>query len=268
MDKDTVVIFNGEVLTIEKIAKLYCNEDNGRGIALTELLITKGKITVPELNNDSRLKIIEQAKTEQNIEALATYIEIEENLAKKNKAIRKRENKLLYPEIELDYNNFSEAVAAENIFLEKLQLQETEISRKDGVVTLIIRNITDKELNYIKRTYKADNAINVSVQALDRGVSSILGGVDYTSKKILTPATKIVTKGFGSLFKSVVSTSVRTGASLVSNTGKAIRDTKEEIVNDTDVIKASRDLIRTKDSLSRGIKSKTGGNSNGLRIKM
>jgi len=268
MNKDTVVIFNGEVLTIGKIAELYCNNDYNKGIALTELLITKGQITIPELNNDNRLKIINKAKKEQNIEALATYIEIEEDLAKQNKAIRKRENKLLYPEIELDYNNFSEAVAAETLFIDKLKLQETEISRKNGIVTLIIRNITDKELNYIKRTYKADNAINSSVQALDKGVSSILEGVDYTSKKILTPATKIITKGFGSLFKSVVSTSVRTGASFVSNTGKAIRDTKEEIVNDTDVIKASRDLIKTKDSLSRSIKSKTSKNNNGLRIKI
>ena len=263
LSAESVVQVKGNAYTVQQFANKYSDGNLEQAISLIEVLIKKGSAKTVEPGVAKENKAINNALTEETISALAVFIEQEEENAKDSKAEKKREGRLTYPEVEIEYPSHMEAIQAEERYIAELRLKNTEVKSKNGRHLLVVYDITDAEMNYINRTYTVDKVVQSSIGVVNTGVEKLTGAVDYTAKNVLTPITKVGAKGVGALFKTVTSTVARTGATVITATKEGVTKTAKELREDTEVIKASRDLIDTKDAIKRKVSNIGGSGVNG-----
>lgn len=258
--------FKGSILTFEQFTEKYANGNQNEATAIVETLIRKGNIKLVDKASSKQDLAIKQADKEEIIRLMADEIDAQEEQRKDFKADIKRQDRLTYQEAEIQYPNQFKAAEAELYFKEKLRLKETEIRVRNGICYLVVKNVTDAELNYINRVYTADNVIKAGVDLANKGAESMVGAVDYTAKKIVTPVVEIGAKTSMGLLRALTGTLVKTGATIVNAGSQSIKQTARDIQLDPDIIRARRELTNTKDDLKRTIVNKSSGRSSGIRV--
>jgi hypothetical protein len=269
LNEDSVLKIWGNIETVSQFASKHSDGNIDRAIGVLEVLIRKGDAKIIDTVGKTReQKKLNKAFVQESITTMADMVDQREEDIKDYNANKKREGRLAYEEIQIEYPNFHLASQAEEYYTRELRLTDTEVKKIGMQCFLVVRNITDKELNFINITYKRDKVMHGTMNVANKGVTSVTGVVDYTAKNVLTPAIKIGAIGAVSLIKSLSSTIARTGATVITSTTKGVKDTTREIVSDEEVLRATRDLINTKDAVKRQmVKIGNGGSSsNGINI--
>jgi hypothetical protein len=266
INSEDQINFKGNVMTLQKFADTYIEGDLEGAADVLEVLLRKGSAKLVNNQPTKQEKAIETATREEVVRQLAEQIDAQEEMAKDNKAQVKREGRLTYDEVEIQYPNLFRAQEAELNYKEKLRISNTEIRLRDNVAYLVVRDITDAELNYINRTYTADNVIKAGMGYVGRGADTMVDTIDYTAKKVVTPVLEIGARASMGLLKALASTAVKTGATVINAGTKGARQTAYEIKHDPDIIRAHRELIETKDDVVRSLANKTGNTASGIKV--
>lgn len=258
--------FCGKMYTFEDFTATYCNGDSKQAQSIVEVLIKQGKANWVEPDPLAKEnKKLMQALVQQAIENQAETFDQYDELQKEYDQGKKREGRLTYPKIELDFPHLGKAQEFQLYVAEELRL-ETEIVLRNNLCVLVVLNPTDKEYNAIIRRYKTENAINTAVDSVDKVATGATKAVDYTATKIVAPTVQVGAKASVSILKTLAVTGAKATGTIVSALASGTKQCVKEIQTDPDVLRASRDLLHTKDSIARGIRSHSTATGNGIRI--
>lgn len=269
MDKSKKYHLFGRIVTVQQFinenADALANADDQKIQATIDVLVRKGHMKEVDTRTKDEKKMMKAAQ-EELIRAAASGVEQQGEDLKDYKAELKRENRLSYEEIELDFPNATYAMQFEEFCKSTLRIKETEIRLRNGMAILAVKNITDAELNAINRKYTADKVVSSTVGVMDKTAEGLTKAVDYAAKNVLTPVTSIAAKSGMSILKSLAGTVARTGATLVTAGSKGLRDTIHDIKNDPEILRANRDLIDAKDTIRRTVVGASAGTNSGIRV--
>lgn len=266
IEKDTKVTFKGKPYTLETFSNKFADGSLEEGRIILQTLIRKGSAHIVDERTHEQ-KHLDKVVKEEELRLKAEEIDADEEAAEQFKADKKREGRLTYELIEVDYPTVSMAQKYEEYYTNLLKLQEdqVEIKVKKGQVALAFYNITDAELSVINRTHLRDKVVDTAINTVGKTTESAVNVVDYTMKNVASPILQISAKAATGIVKSLVHAAAKTGSTIVISTGKGIRDTAYEIKHDNDVIKAKNELVTAKDTVMRKVAGASSVSS-GIRI--
>lgn len=180
------------------------------------------------------------------------------------KAALAREGQIVYPKVEIDFlNRKSINDAAE--YCEKHGLDSRIGHVEAGKYTLIIENISQGELNSLSRLRTLANVAVTVNGAIDTATKAVIGSVDYTATNVVAPVGKAAIKTGLGLGRVVAKTAATAGASIVAGTAAAMKQTRQELAEDPEMLRARKALLDAKNGIMGFLRGKSGVNS-GIRI--
>lgn len=257
---------SGASYTVDEFAAKYGNNDIKTAMDAMAILVKRGDATILGDHNTKEQQVVKKAASQQETIEQAESFDKEDELIKDRRQQLKREGKATYPKIEVEYLTTYKALEAQKMYETDLRLNNIELVVRKGIPYLVFFDITDKDLDYINRTYKTERLLSNTMNTITAGSTKVTDGLDYTAKKIATPIFEIGAKTSISILRSAVGMVVKTGATIVTATSKGVKDTCNDIKTDSDVIRAKRELIETSSSIKCGIANKTGSNASGITI--
>lgn len=263
---DRKINFCGQMYTFEKFAQEFCEGNLEQAEIVANTLIKQGRANWVEHDpkakeNKALLKALVQQTIEEQADTFDQYDELQEEF-RRNK---QREGRLTYPKIELDFAHLGKAQEFQLYVANTLRL-ESEIAIRSNKCTLVVFEPTDKEYNAMVLKYKTETAINTAVNSVDKVATGATKAVDYTATKIVAPTVQVGAKAGVSILKTLAVTSAKATGTIVSALANGSKQCVREIQTDPDVLRASRDLLNTKDSIARGIRAHSTSTGNGIRI--
>lgn len=266
IDKEKVVFFAGKKMTIAEFLENYgLEKESDETIQIViERLVKKGKLRILEQEEQS-LKAFEQVHKELDLEARIAEMEAEADRAEAYALERKREGKLTYEEVEIDFPTKPLAIEFFEFCRNKLRL-EAEVHQVDDKFVLTVYNITESELSAIKRRKNFVKAGEVVFKTTDKIADSAVSAASFAAEKVVVPAAKATLKTALGLTKSLAKTGAQVGSTLITSTTKSSRTMAKELATDEDVLKAKKDLIDAKDAVMRLFR-RGGKSSPDIRIK-
>jgi len=260
LDENTKVSFFGTAYTIESFAEKFCNKDKKEAKAMLEIMLRKGEAEILEVKSSVQ-QCFEQVAKEQEIAEAVNVLDMQDELAKDAKAQKKREGKLTYPCIEVEFNKYTDAYNFMVYCQKELRLKDVSVATTLAGTKVIIKEITENELSAVNKYYTGLKVTAVVQDTMKSGVDAVTKTVEYASQNIIAPAAQIGIKGIASLFRSAAKVGTKIGATTITATSQSIQQTKAEIASDPDVIKAANELVNAKDALKRktlGVKPNSG----------
>lgn len=248
---DSKFLFYGDTYDgIAQFADEYSEGDIKKAKPIIEVLLRKGEMQVLEVKSPKD-KCFEQTAKEEMIARAVESLDLEAEMSKNLKANKKRENRLTYPGIEVTVNSYADALKLMNYCQQTLRLMDVSINVDALGNHVIIKNLTDAEMNAINRYYMGMNVTAGIQTGMQKSVDTLTKSIDYTAQQVITPAAQIGVKGVVSIFKSLAKVGARVGSTAITATSKGIQQTKEELLSDPDVLRATNELINAKDAVKR-----------------
>ena len=255
MNKDTILLINGKKVDIPTFMVNYGVDSQDRAIELAKLLVKKGRATVYSKTTKED-EFIEKLIHDEEFENVVSNIEQEEYAYKKAKRDTAKEDVDL-TNIRLSFKNSQEACSAE-YWVNSLGIEDTEVSIKQGKVTLVIKGITPKEYAKIANRYQADKVVSSTMAFAGKTFESTTDAINYGLTKVVAPTAKIASEAGMNLGKGLLHTGMKVGAGLINSGSKAITETRVAMATDVDVIKAKKELVDAKDSALSFFRRKMG----------
>jgi hypothetical protein len=210
-------------------------------------------------------KKLEDLAIETLIQGIAQEFDEQEKQAKINSRDQKNENYDKF-DIAIDFNSQFEASKFEEILHNKLNIMDSEISTRAGKVKLKIYDITTKDQINIEKYITLDNVKKATVNTTDKIVTKTTDAVEFLANDILAPIGQIGFKGLSALTKSAIKTLSKVGATATSSVISGSKQLKNELCSDPDIIRATADVIATKDNIMSACSGKKLSNSRISRI--
>lgn len=251
--QETKLNIKGKTYTMENFAEKYSIATMDEALHIAQVLVKQGKASVVK-NISEKEELISEALQRETLNSIVDAIDKEEEEHKVFKREQAKEDVDLI-NISLNFATSHEAFEAES-WINDLGIEDTEISMKKGVVTVIVRGITPAEYGKISRKYQTEKAIKTTVDTASKAMQSTVGAVNFTATKVVAPVAKIAGEAGLNLGKGLVHTGVKVGAGLVNSGSKAIRDTKVALETDPEMLRAGRELREAKDAMLSFFKSK------------
>lgn len=246
INQQTIFMVDGASLTFEDFKNKFGIVDDEQALKTAIALVKKNKILVKEVETDEDV-LMNKANKELELQEMVDAILLEEDNAKTIERQSKIDGKDLL-DIELTFTSSAQAIQAEQ-WINSIGIENTSVTIKKGVFYLAIKQITPQEYTKIARKYKLDKTIETGVKYAEKAVMGTTDMVNYAATKVVAPSAKILGKAGLNIGKGLVHTGAKVGASLVNNTVKAGKETKEALRTDTELIKAKKELIDVKDSV-------------------
>jgi hypothetical protein len=240
----------------QAFADEYTSGDLNKANDIIPVLIKKGSLQVMEVKSPVQ-KHFEQVAAEELISQTVDMLNLETEMGKDLKAKKNRENRLTYPGISVDCSTYSDAVKLMSYCNTTLRLKEISINTDNNGHHVIIKNITDAEINAVNRYYTGMKLTAGVQTGMQKSVDTVTKTVDYATQNIIAPAAQIGVKGVVNIFKSLAKVGAKVGSTTITATSQGIQQTKLELMSDPDVLRAANELIGAKDALKR----KTMGNT-------
>lgn len=137
---------------------------------------------------------------------------------------------------------------------------DTDVTIKNGVPYLILKNVSDSQLKKIDRKIKFKDIMMKTTGTIDKALKSTTDIAEDLFKNVASPLINSSAKVGLNIFKSVANTTTKTGALLINSTV----DTTKEIVKD---IKSDRDILMAKENLKNTFGSIFKKNKKSSRFK-
>ena len=264
IDRTQMVFFAGKKMTMEDFLKSYDLQDETDNVAMivVEKLIKKGKLRVIEPEQDANDAFVAVAK-ELDLEEKLAQMEADADKAANYAAMKSKEGKLCYEEIEID---FPTRVYAQDMLAyckKKLRL-EGSIQEREGLFIVVLNDVSESDMSAIKRHNLFNKAGKMMFETTDKVAASVINTVSFASEKVVLPVTKAGISATLGLAKTLVKTTASTGSAVISGTSKNVKTMTAELACDEDVLRAKKDLTDAKDAVMRLFKR--GNKSNDIRI--
>lgn len=266
VEMDSFIRFHGKRYTIPELNAAFNIGSDLDALATAQVLVNKGNAQL-EVNKTKEQKTFEKVATEENWVANANQHDLYVEAGKDFAADQKREGRARYDNIEIDYPHLLKAQEHQDLFIKQLRLRpdQIEIRVKTNLVTMVIFDITDAELNYISRTYKADKAIGSALGFMESGVGKATGAIDYAATKVAAPVVQIGARAGVSVLKSIATTLAKVSSSAVVAVSQGAKTAAHEIKTDPDVLRGGRELLQVKDAAMRTM-NRGGSSAAGIRV--
>lgn len=236
---ETTINYKGKKMTVDELAKKFGCVDEDRKIKTVNVLIAKKLAFIPTATTEEE-ELLEDLINEDEILRRAEAIEKEEDDS--TRAYREEELKDVDNlNIRLAFITSLEALSFEDKLLD-LGIEETSIINKKGAISLVVENITPAEYSKITRMYSLEKGVRTTVNAVSKGAGTVTDTINYGATNLVAPVIKITGEVGMNLAKGLFQTITKAGAGFVNAGGKAIRDTKVELGNDSELIKARAEL--------------------------
>ena len=257
-------VFAGRKMTLGEFCEQYGldNDDKQSAAIVINGFIKKGKLRLIESQEQQAYaSVAKDLALDEKLELLAQE-ETEENQSRHD---QKRAGRLTYGEVEFDVAGRASVEELHQFVTQKLYLKADVVKDGAGYV-LTVYGATDADLNAINRRRQIDKASKAIYRGTTKAADSVVGAIDFTAQKVAVPVAKAGVKTTFGLLKAVAKTVGAVGSTVISSGASAIRQTASELSNDTDVLRARRELIDVKDSAVRKFNSQNSF-GNGVRIK-
>lgn len=234
-------------------------------ISTANLLQRRGQLTVVE-NKSKEEKLLDSAVGEYAFQEAVNNIAREEEAHKTDVRNQKKADTDTHT-IKLSFTTTLEATKFET-WVNNLGVDETSQIIKGGAIKLLIENITPNEYVKITTKYKAELAINKTVNTTSKLINGTTNGINYGMSEVVAPVAKIAGEAGMNLTKGLFHTGMKTLAGLVNSGAKAIDDTKMALISDPDCLRATSQLIDAKNTIKRGVNSKLNSKGFGSGIEI
>ena len=212
-------------------------------------------------------KVLDKIGLEEEIKEQAKTFDAYDRAQKDYILNQQRANRGIYEAAELDFAHLGKAQEFELWVNRELNL-ETCVKVKNGLATVEIYNLTDKDLNKINLKYSAENVIGKTMNMVDKGATTAVKSADYVANQVLVPTGKVVGKAGVAIVGSVAKAGIKTIGGFISNAIRGGKEAYQEIKTDPDVIRAGADLIDVKNTTKRAILNHTTGSLNSnIRVR-
>jgi len=250
---EDIVFFGGKKMKLQEFYEAYdlIEETEEARELIVEKLIKKDKLKFLD-NTDKNSPFLLVGK-ELELERKIQEIEEESDRIEDYRAMKKKEGKLVYEEIEIDFPAFSSAQELVEYCAQKLRLNST-IREEDGLFIVTIFDVSESDMSAIKRL----DIINRSAEGLAIGVKRLSDNIIRNTKtvtdKVAVPIAKAGLNAGLSIGKQALKTGIQLGSNIISNTTANARQMKYELSRDGEVLKAKKVLIDAKDAVKRLLK--------------
>ena len=261
INKETKIIINNKTYTVQEFMAKYAVKDESTALMIIDKLVAQGKATIKDESTKEEKLIQDTLKAiEKDAIVEGLDIEAEENrIAKREKA--KAEVDLT--NVSLAFNSTPEAEDFRQWCYEN-GINDTEISERNGELTLKIYEVTPNEYVKITRKYNTEKAIKSTVNATSSVCEKATKGIDFGLTKVVAPAARIGAEAGMNIGKAVVHTGIKTGAGLINSGSKAVKQTADELRHDPELLRAGKELRDAKNKMKSFFSRKFGGKSTGI----
>lgn len=255
---DSKVSFAGRIWSVKDFAEKFESTEE-QAIGALQQLIDLGKavlIDETDLQTRKEEKILQQALKELEIMHTADMYDAEDMQVKQFNQAVKNANHLRHKGYYLIFATMTQAEefqvwVTNTLFLEStIEVLNTQYGRQ---YKLNVFDITDQQIMAMDRKYTVENAINKTVGVVDKTLSSVANGADYTSQKVLAPLVQAGAKTGAKIVGTTAKIGVKTASTLVSSLFQGARECREDLRYDPDVARARRELTQTKNEITRAI---------------
>lgn len=266
VEMDSLIRFSGKRYSVAEFAEHFHIDSELEALNTMQVLVNKGQASL-EVNTSKEQKAFERVATEENWVANANQHDLYEEAAKDFAAQQKRDGRATYARIELDYPNLLKAQEHQALFMKQLRLSpdQVEISIRVNLVMIVLKDVTDAEVNYVNRVYKSDKAIGAALGFVESGMGKATGAIDYAATKVAAPMVQIGARAGVSVLKSLASTLAKVSSSTIVAVSQGTKAAAKDIKNDADVLRAGRELLEVKDAAMRTM-NKGGATASGMRM--
>lgn len=266
----TVKINGGKSLNMAEFAVRFgvdLDRDNGfaTAIATANVLAKQGKLTVVETKSKEE-QILDKAMNQEAFQSVVETLDSEEQAYKvQQRDARKAESDTLRIQLAfittLDATKFA-------MWLTSLGVTEVSEIRKNGGIKLLIEDITPQEYTKIAAKYKAEKAINATVNTTSKLMNGTTNAVNYGMSEVVAPIAKIAGEAGMNLGKGLFHTGVKTLAGLINSGAKAVSDTKIALITDPECLRATSQLVDAKNTIARGVNKQMNSRGYGSGIEI
>lgn len=212
-------------------------------------------------------KVLDKIGLEEEIKEKAKTFDAYDQAQKDFIINQQRANRGIYEVAELDFAHLGKAQEFELWVNKELNL-ETCVKIRNGLTTVEIHNLTDKDLNKINLKYSTENAIGKTMDIVDKGATTAVKSADYVANQVLVPTGKVVGKAGVAIAGSITKAGIKTLGGFISNAIRGGKEAYKEIMNDPDVVRAGADLIDVKNSAKKAVLNHTTGSLNSnIRVR-
>ena len=260
--------FCGKRMTVQEFGEINYPEATEQNLEnVIDLLIAKGSIKAVH-NKSKEQKAFERIAKEQNLKAQVDQHDTFNEEFQDAMAQEKRTGHLTHGSVEYDFPNLLMAQEYQLEIEHKLRLDDSQIIIGKGIVTVVFNNVTDAEITTMSRIYKTDRFVAKTMNYANKGANMATSAVHYAATKIAAPSAQVLARTGMNLLKTLVTTGVKTGSTFITAASQGIKEAKSQLSCDPDVLKATNELIETKDSIKRTINSFTSGSHGGSGIRV
>lgn len=266
LDKNRMVYFAGKIMSVQEFIESYglTEESESTVEIIIEKLVKKGKLRYVETGTKED-DAFEKVAKELDLEARIAELEAEAERAESYALQKKREGKLMYEVVEIDFPSRQLALEFFDFCNAKLKL-DVEVNQVGDKFVLTVYKVTEQDLSAIKRRKNFAQAGDVVFKTVDKVAESAVSATAFATEKVVVPTAKATLKTAIGLTKSLVKTGAQVGSTLISSTTKGTRQMAQELAQDEDVLRAKKDLIDAKDAVMRLFK-RNGKSTPDIRIK-
>jgi hypothetical protein len=263
----TVKINGGKSLNMAEFAdKFGVDLANPQLVVSTANILEKqGKLIVVETKSKEE-QIVDQAMGQEVFQSVVENLDNEEQAYKEQlREAKKAESDVL--KITLAFITTLDATKF-NMWLTSLGVTEVSQIIKNGCIKLLIEDITPQEYTKISAKYKAEKAINATVNTTSKVMNGTTNAVNYGLSEVVAPVAKIAGEAGMNLGKGLFHTLIKTGAGLINSGAKAVTDTKIALMTDPECLRATSQLIDAKNNITRGVNKQMNNRGFGSGIEI
>lgn len=234
-------------------------------IATARVLERQGKLLMVETKSKEE-QIIDKAMEQEMFQEVVNTLDNEEQAYRvQQREAKKAESDTLRIQLAfvttLDSTKF-------NMWLTSLGVTEVSEIRKNGGIKLLIEDITPQEYTKIVNKYKAEKAINATVNTTSKVMNGTTNAVNYGLSEVVAPVAKIAGEAGMNLGKGLFHTGVKTLAGLINSGAKAVTDTKIALMTDPECLRATSQLVDAKNTITRNVNKQMNNRGYGSGIEI
>ncbi|MCY7866074.1 hypothetical protein P8918_13715 [Bacillus spizizenii] len=264
--RDQLIIFAGKKTTVQDLLVSYdMQEESDQSIQIIlEKLVKKGSLRVIQ-EEEPGMKEFKSVAKEIDLEARIAQMTADAEQAEAYKTMKRKEGRLSYEEVEIDFPTMSYANEFKQYATDKLRVQ-AEVRQGDGVYVLVLKDVSETDLSAIKHRKNFTEAGKLIYQSTDKLADSAIQATSFATEKVVVPTFKAVNKTTLGLAKSLVKTGAQIGSSMITSGSQNARSMSSELSKDEDVLRAKKELTDAKDAMMRLFR-RGGKSSPGIRVK-
>ncbi len=230
---------------------------------IIEKLIKKGKIIIMD-NTPPDEKMMKAPYKEFELEAKIAELECESEAYETYKHNLRKEGKLCYEEVEIDFGARTHAFEFLDYTQRKLKL-EGRVIEKDGLFVVVLNNVSESDLTKIRTHQLANKAGEVMINGTKIASQTFINSFGYVMNVVGLPVAQATLSAGMAVAKQTLKSATQIGSTAINSAVDNSKQFANEIKNDQHILMAKKNLVDAKDALFRMMKKKSG--TSNIRIK-